>query len=107
MDATLITLFFSLNLMAATEVFVMVRLVNKAFHYLVVYHESRKTYSQVFHILCLRRRFIALEKLPQSGSAEGQVNSLEGITGEIVEIYAMSRESPKASNLPCRSSNAV
>lgn len=70
-----------LNSMATTEVSDMVRVVNEAFQYLVVFNLNlRAMYNQVFNLLWLRRRYLdlvgALEKLPPDGSASLE---LEGV----------------------------
>lgn len=42
----------------------------------------RKTYDQIFHFLCLRRRFLTLEgtleKLPSSGSITVELGDIRG-----------------------------
>lgn len=78
----------------------MVRLVNKAFQCLVVYNlDLRKTYDQIFHLLCLWRSFLTLEgakeKLSASenavaglGVVEGHINSLKTLPLKLLMIFS-------------------
>lgn len=82
--------------MAATEVTDMIRLVNKAFQCLNIYNlDLGKTYYQVFNLLCLWRKFLALKgplkKLLPSDSTSleledviEQLDYLQGVSLQIV-----------------------
>lgn len=84
--------------MATTEVFDMVRLVNKAFQGLGVYNiDLLKTSDQVFNLLCLRRRFLtlegALEKLPPSGNSSLELEVVDEQLDSLQNVYRQNCES--------------
>lgn len=93
-----------LNLMATIKVSDMVRLINKAFQCLSVFNlDLRTTYDQVFSLLCIWRRYLALEgtleKFPPSGSASLELEGvddeldLQGISRQIVNHFSNVSES--------------
>lgn len=75
------------SLTTESKVSNIVRLINEAFQCSNAFSlDLRKIYDQIFHLLCLRRRFLTLEGALQKLSPNGSINSELGAIGEQLNL---------------------